>query len=97
MTGKLALASLLLTAACAGPARVRVQFAGAPPEALVTVDDRYIGKLGRLQKAGGIELPEGTHRVTVEAVGFFPHDQLVEVSAEAPPPPVQVELEAIPD
>lgn len=93
------LLGLLLAGALAGCAeapRVTVHFAGEPDDALVTVDDQYVGKLGRL-KRGGVGLRPGTHRVTVEQVGYFPHDVLVEVEEAGPEPRVEVELQPVPD
>ena len=88
-------ASLLAAAACGAPQQVVVHLGGTPADALVTIDDRYVGKLGRLSHSG-VALPAGTHRLTVEQVGFFPHDQLLEVHPGAQPH-VQVKLVAIPD
>ena len=92
--GAMVTASGLL--ACAATPTVVVRFSGGPDDALVHIDDRYIGLLGRLEKRG-IALPVGSHRVTVEQVGYFPHDVLIEVREGQPPPPVVVELELIPD
>jgi hypothetical protein len=83
-----------LTSGCATKT-VLLRFDGSPDDALVTVNDQYIGKLGRLEKAG-LALPPGEYRVTVEQVGYFPHDQLVTVT-DAPPEPIHVELTEIPD
>jgi hypothetical protein len=74
-----------------------VRFAGAPDDALVHINDRYVGKLGRLEQQG-IVLEPGPYRITVEATGYFPHDQLVTVQdLEIEAPKVVVELEEIPD
>ena len=88
---------ILLAAAsgCARAPRVRVQLSGSPDDALVTVDDRYVGKLGRLERTG-LRLPVGRHRLTVEQVGYFPHDQILVVRAEGNAP-VRVELVPVPD
>lgn len=47
-----------------------------PKDALVYVDEQYIGTLGYVA-ARGVRLPEGEHRITVEKTGFFPHDVVV--------------------
>jgi hypothetical protein len=92
-----ALASLgAALSGCGATPTVVVHFSGGPDDALVHIDDQYIGLLGRLEKRG-IALPVGTHRVTVEQVGYFPHDVLIEVVEERPPPPVVVHLALIPD
>ena len=87
--------SALLTAGCGAPPQVLVRFSGEPTDALVTINDRYIGKLGRLARRG-IKLPPGQYRVTVEQTGYFPHDQLVTV-AEDSRITVAVELTEVPD
>lgn len=84
----------LVLAGCAHQATVLVKLQGAEEDALVTINDRYIGKLSVLERRG-IKLPPGTYRVTVEKVGFFPWDDLVEVGEE--PLHVAVELTPIPD
>jgi PEGA domain len=81
---------------CSGPAAVVVRVQGGPDEALVHINDRYIGKLGRVEKAG-VKLVPGRYRLTVEANGFFPHDEIVEVGEGAAPAPVDVALEPVPD
>lgn len=88
-----------LTTACAvtgcpSQPSVLVKLQGEADDALVTINDRYVGKLGELRRRG-IKLPPGTYRVTIEQVGYFPWDRLVEVGAE--PLSVDVELVAIPD
>lgn len=90
------LALCAAVASCGAAPRVVLRFAGGPDDALVHIDDQYVGKLGRLEKHG-IALPVGSHRVTVEQVGYFPHDVIVEVREEQPPPPLVVELEPVPD
>ncbi len=94
------LAPLWLTAAlalpaCGPPVRGVLKLHGTPRDALVTVDDRYVGKLAAVEHFG-IELPAGEHTVTVEKPGYFPSDVLIRV----PPDGVAnatLELTAIPD
>lgn len=88
----------LITAAvgCAGPKPIIVPIAGSPDDALVHVNDTYRGKLSRLEKSGLPLLP-GEHRITIEANGFFPHDQLIELAPDVPPAPIAVDLEPVPD
>ncbi|MEM6791931.1 MAG: hypothetical protein AAF928_17655 [Myxococcota bacterium] len=74
----------------------RLRFAGAPADALVTVEDRYIGKLERLEKKGVLLAP-GEYRVTVEQTGYFPYDVIIVVPEEGKPEVVKVDLEPIPD
>lgn len=93
-----ALVLVLLAAAPAGcqAKKMLLRFDGAPDDALVTINDRYIGKLGRLEKAG-VLLEAGEYRVTIEQVGYFPQDQLVTIDGDREPTPIEVELTQIPD
>ncbi len=95
--GPLALFAMLGThvAGCAAPKLGVLKVAGSQDEALVTVDDQYVGKLGRL-KRNGIKVHAGEHRLTVEAEGRFPHDQLVVVPPEGEAR-VDVSLEEVPE
>lgn len=81
---------------CAGAKPKAVHFEGEPDDALVTIEDQYIGKLGKIEKAA-VALKPGTYRVTVEQVGFFPFDVIVTVPEEGEPETVKVKLEPIPD
>ena len=90
---------LLFVLAC-GPARepktVSLRMIGSPPNASVTIDDQFVGSLAVVQ-ARGVALPPGQHRISVEAAGFFPHDQIVEAQEGAAPMRVEVKLTPIPD
>ena len=93
------LLSLALLGAALGGCRpdpVTIRFSGAPDDALVTIEDRYVDQLGRIEKRG-IRLAPGTYRVTVEQVGYFPSDILLEVPESGLAEPVKVELTPIPD
>lgn len=92
------LPTALLVLALGGCAtkKMLLRFDGTPDDALVTINDRYIGKLGRLEKAG-VLLEAGEYRVTIEQVGYFPQDQLVTVGGDQDPTPIRVELTQIPD
>jgi hypothetical protein len=81
---------------CATEQTVLVHFAGEPDDALVTIDDRYVDKLGRIEKRG-IKLPAGEHRVTVEQVGYFPYDVIIVADPDQPTETVKVELTEVPD
>ncbi len=86
-----------LVACGAPPARtVSLRMEGAPPDARVTIDDLYVGTLD-VVSARGVALPPGSHRVTVEAPGYFPWDRLVEARRDAGPVRLAVQLVAIPD
>ena len=91
--------ALLFVLAC-GPARepktVSLRMIGAPPNASVTIDDQFVGSLAVVQ-ARGVALPPGQHRISVEAAGFFPHDQIVEAKEGAGPMRVEVKLTPVPD
>ena len=56
---------------------VSMRMLGSPPDATVTIDDRYVGPL-MVVSARGVALPVGSHRVSVEAEGYFPWDRIVE-------------------
>ena len=90
---------LLVLAAC-GPAKeprtVSLRMVGSPPNASVTVDDQFVGSLAVVQ-ARGVALPPGNHRVSVEAAGFFPFDQIVEAKEGAAPIRLDVKLTPVPD
>jgi hypothetical protein len=66
----------------------------SPRDAVVTIDEEYIGPLGYVA-ARGVKLPAGKHRITIEKPGYFPWDRLVE--AGTAPVHFDVELEPIPD
>lgn len=87
---------LALGAVACGPPKVGVlKVTGSPDDALVTVDDEYLGTLARLRRFG-IKVSEGEHRLTVEADDRFPHDALVRVQADQTVT-VDVKLEKVPD
>ena len=88
----------LLLAACAAepPRTTSLRVAGAPGDASVTVDDRYLGMFAYVA-AHGVAMPPGKHRVTVEKTGFFPWDHLVEVRDGDPPVKLDVTLTRVPD
>ncbi len=88
----LAIVIALLGCAAGRTTVLRVQ--GVEHDALVTINDRYVGTLGELSRRG-VALPPGQYRITVEKVGYFPHDELVEVGAE--PMAMRVELVQVPD
>ena len=94
----LLLALALLAAACVpgAPATTSLRVKGKVPDASVTVDDQYLGALIYVA-AHGVALPPGKHRVTVEKIGYFPWDRLVEVKEGDPPLQLDVELTRIPD
>jgi hypothetical protein len=71
----------------------------APPEtpgrALVYVDETYIGTLAQIMHQGGLRLPEGKHRISVEKTGYYPYDTVV--VSKRHPITVEVELLRLPD
>jgi hypothetical protein len=78
------------------PKTTSLRVAGAPLDASVTIDDKYIGAFAYVAKKG-VALPPGKHRITVEKAGFFPWDQLVEAHEGDPPIKLDVTLVQIPD
>ncbi len=79
----------------ARPATVPLRISGGPPNASVTVDDEPIGSLDSVA-AHGVALPAGTHRLTVEADGYFPSDQVIDAEPGGPIVRLKVQLEKIP-
>ncbi len=91
-------ALLLFVAGCAAapPVTTSLRVKGAPNDASVTIDDRYLGAFAYVA-AKGVALPPGKHRITVEKTGFFPWDRLVEAHEGDPPVRLDVVLVKIPD
>ncbi len=85
--------------ACGPPAKVptvSMRMVGDPPQARVIVDEQYIGSLAFVASRG-VALPVGSHRITVEAPGFFPQDQVVAVEEGDAPVKLDVHLVRVPD
>lgn len=96
---RLLLPALFLSlSACvsAAPKTTSLRVAGTPPDASVTIDDRYLGALAYVQRRG-VALPPGKHRITVEKSGYFPWDKLVEAHEGDPPVHLDITLTRIPD
>lgn len=77
------------------PKHVSLRMVGSPPNATVTIDDIFVGRLETVQ-ARGVALPVGTHHLTVEAPGYFPIDKVLE-AREGQPIRVEARLVAVPD
>jgi hypothetical protein len=75
---------------------VSLRMTGAPTDARVTVDDQIVGSLDMVQ-ARGVALPPGTHRVSVEAPGYFPFDKIVEAKDGDKMVHLDVKLVPVPD
>ncbi len=73
---------------------VSLRMQGDPPEASVTIDDEYVGPLS-VVAARGVALPVGSHRISVEAEGYFPWDKIVLAKKELVR--LDVHLRPIPD
>jgi hypothetical protein len=54
-----------------------------PSDAVVTIDDQYLGPLAFVA-AHGVRLPEGKHRISVERPGYFPFDRTVDAQGTEP-------------
>ncbi len=98
---RLALTIALLSLAACGapqgiPRTVSLRMTGAPSDARVTVDDQIVGTLD-VVAARGVALPPGTHRVSVEAPGYFPFDMLVEAKEGEKFVKIEAKLVPIPD
>jgi hypothetical protein len=50
-----------------------------PPDAVLFVDDKYMGTVGSL-KGRAVKLPEGVHRIEVRKEGYFSHFAEVKVA-----------------
>ena len=73
-----------------------MRMVGSPPNASVTIDDIFVGRLD-IVAARGVALPVGTHRISVEAPGYLPWDKMVEAKEGAGPLRLEVRLVATPD
>jgi hypothetical protein len=92
-----ALVALALAGCAASQARTTsLRVKGAPNDATVTIDDRYLGTFAYVASKG-VALPPGKHRITVEKTGFFPWDHLVEAHDGDAPIHLDVTLTKIPD
>lgn len=92
-------AALLLSlalVACAGAQTISLRLKGNVPDALVTIDDQHLGTV-KYVGIRGVALPPGQHRVTIEKVGYFPFDKIVEAKEGDGPIELQVKLEPVPD
>ena len=89
---------LAILAACTPakePKTVSLRLVGAPPEATVTIDDVFVGRL-EMVAGRGVALPVGAHRVSIEAAGYLPFDRLVEAK-EGGPVRLEAKLVPVPD
>lgn len=67
---------------------------GTPKDALVYIDEQFVGMLGVIA-ARGVRLPEGEHRISVEKTGYFPFDAIV--VSDRQPILLKVSLLRLPD
>jgi hypothetical protein len=96
---KMRTVGLLLAVAalgCGASSTVSLKLSGNMPDAIVTIDDQHLGSLGYVSKRG-VALPPGPHRITVEKVGYFPFDRLVEAKEGDASVDVRVVLEPVPE
>ena len=84
-------------AACGSPVRqtTPVRLIGSPPNAMVTIDDQLVGSLDMVG-ARGFALPPGRHRLSVEAPGYFPYDEIVETPDGPTRTPVKLDVRLVP-
>jgi hypothetical protein len=89
------LAIAAVTSSCAimgnTPPTVSLRVQGNVGDAQVTIDDQPIGALAYVA-AHGVALPPGKHRVTVEKVGYFPWDAVLEADDE----PIHLDIKLVP-
>lgn len=98
MTRLFVLAALGLTActSVASPSRnlASLRMHITPENARVYIDERFFGT-GTVLSQAPRPLPAGTHRVSVEADGYFPHD--VELEFPKGETRIELRLRAIPE
>lgn len=98
--GALALTAAVSSLAACPPAKaprtVSLRLVGDPPTASVTIDEQFVGTLDVVARRG-VALPPGQHRVTVEAAGYFPFDELVTAREGDGPIRLSAKLVPIPD
>ena len=94
----LALAFLIACGAAGTGAKATtsLRMTGAPAEARVTVDDQIVGTLDMVQ-ARGVAMPPGSHRVSVEAPGYFPFDTIVVAKEGERVVRIEAKLVPVPD
>lgn len=92
---------ILFMHACAGlpvpPAKAKVYFEVAPPQARIYVEERYLGPARAYSRAWKhpAEFSNGTRHFTFTAEGYFPHDIEVNLPAGGEAD-IKVELRPIP-
>jgi hypothetical protein len=91
----------VIACACGAPGRGAAQtipliMNGAPGDARVTVDDQIVGTLDMVH-ARSVALPFGSHRVSVEAPGYFPFDTIVEAKDGEKSVVLDTKLTRVPD
>jgi hypothetical protein len=93
-------AAIVAAAAACGPPKepktVSMRMVGSPPNASVTIDDIFVGRLDTVS-ARGVALPVGSLRISVEAPGYLPWDKIVEAKEGQGPIRLEVRLVEIPD
>ncbi|MFC1641922.1 PEGA domain-containing protein [Myxococcota bacterium] len=67
---------------------------GTPHDASVIIDEEFVGPMYWVA-ANTLRIPVGTHRITVEKVGYFPWDHVV--VADRKPIRLDVTLAPVPD
>ncbi len=88
--------ALLFVLGCGGAQTVSLKLSGNMPDAIVTIDDQHLGSLAYVSRRG-VALPPGQHRITVEKVGYFPFDRLIEAKEGEASVDVKVVLEPVPE
>jgi hypothetical protein len=80
----------------ASPSTVSLRLRGTPPDATVVIDERTVGPLDFVA-AHGVAMPPGSHRITVQARGYFSWDREVRAAAGAAPIRLDVALVPVPE
>jgi hypothetical protein len=74
--------------------RTSLRLHGAPPDAIVIVDDQPIAPLRVVEKRG-LSLTRGRHRISIEREGYFPFDRAIDAGDD--PVQLDVQLTRLPD
>jgi hypothetical protein len=81
----LLISTLASVTACAGTQRgpvydAQLRVEAEPPSAVVIVNERFVGAAKVLAKRP-VALTQGHKRISIEAVGYFPHDMELDLPA----------------
>jgi hypothetical protein len=102
IVGALLLAMLLMESCSLPPSRapfpatVSLRMRGAMADAMVVIDDETLGTFDFVA-SHGVALPPGVHRVTIQAMGYFPWDREIEAKGGSPPVELEIVMTPVPE